>query len=214
MERKNVLKKLFAIQQELNVPKSQQNDNVDFKFRSAEDILETLKPILKAQKCVITLSDEPINKGDRYYIIATATIIDIESGEEFSCTSSAREGFSKKDLDESQITGASTSYARKYALGGLLAIDKGKDADSLNTSPDYNAPAPVNSMEEALSVKVTLGLNKDRTLKEVYERSLEEIQKTGKTNALFWIANNDPIAKAAATFIISSDESLKALCSN
>lgn len=208
MENKNVLKKLFNVQQILNIPKNQHNENGNFNFRSAEDILNILKPVLNEQKCVITLSDEPVNKGDRYYIVSTATIIDTETGEEFSCTSSAREGFSKRDLDESQITGASTSYARKYALGGLLAIDKGQDADVLNESPDYNSPAPVNSLEEAFAVKVSLGFNKDRTLKEVYESVLAE----KRASALFWIANHDPLAKEAAKFIISSDESLIALC--
>lgn len=124
---------LFNIQQELKAPKSQRNDFGNFSYRSCEDILEAVKPLLKANNCVLTISDELVNIGERYYIKATATLSSVEEmGGIISNSAYAREPAEKKGADLSQITGACSSYARKYALNGLFCIDDQKDADTTN----------------------------------------------------------------------------------
>ena len=130
------MKELFLIQSKLKAPKGKTNSFGGYKYRSCEDILEAAKPILRELACTITLNDDIIQVGDRYYLKATVTLRNSE-GEVEQTTAWAREEESKKGTDASQITGASSSYARKYALCGLFAIDDGKDADSLNTSPSY-----------------------------------------------------------------------------
>ena len=120
--------KLLAIQTELKAPKNQYNSFGKYKYRSAEDILEAVKPLCKKHDCVLTLSDELVNIGDRYYIKATARLHDdTVIGE---VTAYAREEESKKGMDGCQITGTASSYARKYALNGLFLIDDTKDADT------------------------------------------------------------------------------------
>lgn len=131
---KQVLGKLISIQRNLNVPKSLYNDFAGFSYRSAEQILEAVKPVATEQKCVITLSDKIINVGTWNYVEATVTILDTESGETYSVSASAREQEAKKGMDTSQVTGSTSSYARKYALSGLLALDDNKDADALDNS--------------------------------------------------------------------------------
>jgi hypothetical protein len=123
---------LFNIQQELKAPKSQHNDFGNFSYRSCEDILEAVKPLLKANNCVLTISDELVNVGERYYIKATATLKSVEDGDNISNSAYAREPAEKKGADLSQITGACSSYARKYALNGLFCIDDVKDSDTTN----------------------------------------------------------------------------------
>lgn len=121
------MKELIAIQSKLEAPKGQFNKFGGYSYRSAEDILKAVKPLADEQKSSITLSDEVVMVGDRIYIKSTATITN-EKGEAFSTTGYAREAESKKGMDESQISGSASSYARKYALNGLLAIDDTKDA--------------------------------------------------------------------------------------
>ncbi|MFC2295063.1 MAG: ERF family protein [Leptotrichia hongkongensis] len=134
----NIYEKINKIQVELKAPKSQRNNFGNYNFRNCEDILEALKPLLLRGKMIIQLSDELVQIGDRFYIKATATLIDTESGEKHSTTSFAREELTKKGMDGSQITGASSSYARKYALNGLLAIDDTKDSDTTNIGNQNN----------------------------------------------------------------------------
>lgn len=129
---KNILSKLLKIQCELKVPKGKFSEFGNYHFRSCEDILEAVKPICKENECIITLYDEIVQIGDRYYVKATATIFDIESEESFVTSASAREEEVKPKLDRSQTTGSASSYARKYALNALLAIDDTADADTLN----------------------------------------------------------------------------------
>ena len=124
--------KLMNIQQELKAPKGQYNDFGKYAYRSCEDILEAVKPLLKKEKVVLTISDELQYIGNRYYIKATATLIDTESEAIISNSAYAREEEIKKGMDGSQITGASSSYARKYALNGLFGIDDNKDSDTTN----------------------------------------------------------------------------------
>lgn len=119
---------LVKIQNELKAPKGQFNKFGNYKYRSCEDILEALKPLLHANKCWLLLTDEIIQIGTRIYVKSTASIYDGKL--ECSVTGWAREEESKKGMDGSQITGAASSYARKYALNGLFCIDDNKDADS------------------------------------------------------------------------------------
>lgn len=119
-------KKLWTIQQTLNAPKNQRNNFGGYNYRSAEDILEAVKPLL--QNITLTVSDEIVLIGNRYYVKATATLSDGE--DVIAVTAYAREEESKKGMDASQLTGATSSYARKYALNGLFCIDDAKDPDT------------------------------------------------------------------------------------
>jgi len=125
------MKELIAIQSNLRVPKNQYNSFGQYYFRSAEDILEALKPLLAANDCILTLSDEIVLIGGRYYIKATASLTN-KDGVVVSTNAFAREEESKKGMDGAQITGAASSYARKYALNGLFCIDDTKDPDATN----------------------------------------------------------------------------------
>lgn len=124
--------KLVAIQSELKVPKSQFNKFGGYKFRNCEDILESVKPICKKYGVLLTISDDIVNIGTRYYVKATARLMDVEDGSTIETTANAREEEIKKGMDASQITGSASSYARKYALNGLFDIDDTKDADATN----------------------------------------------------------------------------------
>ena len=126
--------KLLAIQMQLKVPKDQYNDYGKYNYRSGEGILEAVKPLAAAQGTLVIMTDAIEQIGNRYYICATASLVDIETGERISVNALAREQEDKKSYDASQITGASSSYARKYALSGLFAIGDGSnDPDSTNT---------------------------------------------------------------------------------
>lgn len=125
------MKELITIQSELKAPKTQVNNFGGYKYRKAEDILEAVKPLLAKQKCTLIITDDIVMVGNRIYVKATATIRN-EKGEVEEATGWAREEESKKGMDASQITGASSSYARKYALNGLFAIDDNADSDTTN----------------------------------------------------------------------------------
>lgn len=125
------MKELITIQSELKAPKTQVNKFGGYKYRKAEDILEAVKPLLAKQKCTLIITDDIVLVGNRIYVKATATIKN-EKGECETSTGWAREEETKKGMDASQITGASSSYARKYALNGLFAIDDNADSDATN----------------------------------------------------------------------------------
>ena len=125
------MKELISIQSELKAPKTQVNRFGGYKYRKAEDILEAVKPLLAKQKCTLIITDDVVLIGNRIYVKATATIKN-EKGECETTTGWAREEETKKGMDGSQITGASSSYARKYALNGLFAIDDNADSDTTN----------------------------------------------------------------------------------
>lgn len=128
--------KLMHIQAELNAPKNQYNKFGGYAYRSCEDIYNALKPLLAKYECTLTMSDEVVQIGERYYVKATATLKPADAdkvGFEISNTAYAREEETKKGQDASQITGSSSSYARKYALNGLFLIDDVKDSDATNT---------------------------------------------------------------------------------
>ena len=134
------MKELINIQSELKAPKSQYNSFGKYQYRNAEDILEAVKPLLKKNNCHLTITDEIILIGDRYYVKATA---EITNGTEVVMTSAlAREEESKKGMDSAQITGATSSYARKYALNGLFCIDDTKDSDYNNQGDKGGQESP------------------------------------------------------------------------
>ena len=133
----NIYEKLLVIQTKLKAPKNQVNKFGGYNYRNCEDILEALKPILEQVKATLTISDEIVMIGTRYYIKSTATLIDIEKeNSKIENIAFAREEENKKGMDASQLTGACSSYARKYALNGLFAIDDTKDADTMNNNED------------------------------------------------------------------------------
>ena len=133
MDKTNLYKKLVSVQFELKAPKGQRNNFGNYNYRSCEDILEAVKPLLDKYNVALTIRDEIVLIGDRFYVKATATLIDADTGETVEASAFAREGADKKGMDVSQLTGATSSYARKYALNGLFAIDDNKDADATNT---------------------------------------------------------------------------------
>lgn len=130
MEGKNVYEKLAAVQLALKVPKSQYNSFGKYSYRSCEDIVEEAKPHLAKEGLLLTMSDELVQMGARYYVKATATVISLADASSYSVTAYAREDETNKGMNGSQITGSASSYARKYALNGLFAIDDTKDSDT------------------------------------------------------------------------------------
>ena len=145
------MEKLTKIQAELKAPKSQYNSFGKYKYRSCEDIQEAVKPLLKKYNVSLTLSDDLQVVGERYYIKVTAVLVCNETKESISVTSFAREEETKKGMDGSQVTGASSSYARKYALNGLFLIDDTKDIDATNQG--LEEPKKLPKLEEARFVK-------------------------------------------------------------
>ena len=127
---KSLRNKLMNIQNEMKVPKNLFNKFGGYAYRNAEGILETFKPLGYKYGCTLTVEDFMVEIGGRVYVKATATLYDCETPEEISVSAFAREEESKKGMDSSQVTGATSSYARKYALNGLFCLDDNKDADS------------------------------------------------------------------------------------
>lgn len=174
---KDLLEKLGAIQNTLKAPKNQHNDFGKYNYRSCEDILESVKPLLKENGLVLRLEDELVYVGERYYIKATAFLY----GDSACITNVAyaREEESKKGMDGSQITGASSSYARKYALNGLFLIDDTKDSDYTNTGEL--------TLEQAKEYTFGGKKHPGQTILEVFEG--------GDTKFLEWCLNSDKVAE-------------------
>lgn len=150
----NIYEKLNQIQCELKAPKNQKNTFGGYFYRSVSDILEGVKPLLKQYKVSILLSDDLLPVGEEIYVIATATLLDSESGLTIDTTAMAREAMNLKGQSPSQMTGTASSYARKYALNGLLAIDDTKDADSLEP-PKEPQKTPVRRSRRKIKVDET-----------------------------------------------------------
>lgn len=129
-EGKPIFAALMAVQAELKAPKNQHNSFGKYDYRSAEDIIEAVKPLLKENGLFLNMSDEIVLIGDRYYVKATVKVVDVVTGESVQASALAREAAQKKGMDESQVTGTASSYARKYALNGIFAIDDNRDADT------------------------------------------------------------------------------------
>jgi hypothetical protein len=139
--RQQFIKKVQQIQTKLKAPKSQRNTFGNYNYRTCEDILEAVKPLLAEEELVLTVNDAVILVLDRVYVKSTVIITDGEN--ELANSASAREPLEKKGMDSSQITGATSSYARKYALNGLFLIDDTRDADATNTHDKTAVAAPV-----------------------------------------------------------------------
>lgn len=143
----SVYSKLLSVQNKLKAPKSQYNQFGKYNYRSAEDILEAVKPVCKEVGAVIFMSDSVRFVEGRHYIEATATFADVETGEVVQVRASAREDESKKGMDGAQLSGATSSYARKYALNGLLDVDDCKDSDEMDgveaKTADFKKVTPV-----------------------------------------------------------------------
>jgi hypothetical protein len=158
------MKELINLQQTLKAPKNQYNKFGDYHYRSCEDILEALKPLLKKEKCFLTISDNISLVGDWHYVEVQVTLFN-SSGESISVTAAARETEERKKSDASQLTGAASSYARKYALSGLFLLDDTKDADATNKhdttgQPDKKA-ALINATQQAKLVKLIKEVSAD-----------------------------------------------------
>jgi hypothetical protein len=175
---------LVNIQAELKVPKNQMNAFGKYKYRSAEDIIEAVKPILNKYKTALVVSDEVVQVGDRIYIKATATLLD-NTDNHISVNGWAREEEVKKGMDAAQISGACSSYARKYALNGLFAIDDTKDADATNDHKDevgevkrmeLIAKLETTTWDEAMKQKVAIKISAITT-SEQYEKALRTINQ-------------------------------------
>lgn len=183
------MKELQIIQSRLKAPKGQYNQFGKYNYRSCEDILEAVKPLLEEQKCTLTLTDDIVMVGDRIYVKATATIKTIDGGSQCSVTAFAREEAEKKGMDSSQVTGAASSYARKYALNGLFCIDDVKDSDVTNmgdkkgnTAATTAAPANTGTLakqkEDEWIAKVKGVQNRDE-LMQVYKDAPDAIKQKG-----------------------------------
>ncbi|AKP41233.1 TPA: ERF family protein [Clostridioides difficile] len=172
MENNNIYIKLVNIQSTLKAPKSQFNSFGKYNYRSCEDILEGLKPILKEEKALVILDDNIVQIGNRFYVEATATLIDAETGEKVSTKALAREDETKKGMDLAQVTGSVSSYARKYALNGLFCIDDTKDSDATNKHGNEQKKKEVNESElnTLYSLGESIEKDKNRVDSEVYKK--------------------------------------------
>lgn len=173
--------KLLAIQTKLKAPKGQYNKFGNFNYRSAEDILEAVKPLNVEQGLLLTITDEIKEVGGRIYVVATATVSD--GTDELKVSAFAREPENKKGMDESQITGATSSYARKYALNGLYAIDDNKDADEHKQQQD-NAPKkqPAQKKQQKQQQQQEKGFT-EQELHELVEKYVRNIEALGVDRA-------------------------------
>ncbi|EHI8888586.1 ERF family protein [Salmonella enterica] len=164
--------RLAEIQEHLNAPKNQYNSFGKYKYRSCEDILEGVKPLLKG--LFLSISDEIVLIGDRYYVKATATITDGENIH--SASAIAREEENKKGMDAAQITGATSSYARKYCLNGLFGIDDAKDADTDEHKQQQNA-APAKQTKSSPSSPAPEQVLKAFTDAAMQKNTVEELKQ-------------------------------------
>ena len=173
----NVYEKLMAVQTKLRAPKGQYNQFGHYSYRSCEDILEALKPLLAEVGAIVNVSDEVKLIGNRFYVEATAMFLDCETGDSVVARASAREDEAKKGMDLAQVTGSVSSYARKYALNGLFAIDDNKDSDATNTCGKDIKPnmTPVSGLSEAQIKRLFAIGNKAGFKKDVVEATVKKM---------------------------------------
>jgi hypothetical protein len=187
----NIYEKLMIIQQKLKAPKGQENRFGGYKYRSCEDILEAVKPLLSETKTALTISDMIEDVNGRYYIMATAKLTNCEEpGETIINTAYAREADTKKGMDDSQITGSASSYARKYALNGLFCIDDTRDADAWNTgngtpeTPKKKEPKASAQKESGTAETATKNYLKKMIVKYAYRDFGGQILKHYKVDSI------------------------------
>lgn len=172
---KAILKKM---QCELKAPKNQRNTFGGYNYRSLEDVAEAIKPLEDKYNVAVTLSDEIVEVGGRIYVKATATLHHCQTGESVSVSAYARETESKKGMDDAQITGSASSYARKYALNGLFMIDDTKDPDATNThGKEAPAPAPAPAPASGIAKKIANSKTRSELSKIMGGLSAEDAQK-------------------------------------
>jgi len=171
-----IYQKLSEIQKRLFVPKGQKNNFGGYNYRSCEDIFKAVKPICEECGCVLTVSNALECIGDRNYVKAIVTLVELETGEKIESTAHAREEKEKKGMDGSQITGAASSYARKYALAGLFCIDNEKDSDATNQGDFANyekkKPDYISSLKKLIVETATI---EENLLKYYKAKSIEEM---------------------------------------
>lgn len=171
----NINEKLLKIQIELKAPKGQYNSFGKYKYRSCEDILEAVKPLLQENKCTLTIKDDMEQIGERYYIKATAILADTESDNTIiTNTAYAREEENKKGMDGSQITGTASSYARKYALNGLFLIDDTKDADTDEYKEQQNKEDDNKVIDKKMVESLNLAIKNKNIAENVVELILSQ----------------------------------------
>lgn len=180
----NIYEKMLKIQEELKAPKGQRNNFGNYNYRSCEDILESLKPLLVKNKATLFINDNVEMVGERIYVKAIVTFVDVETGEKVSVSAYAREEENKKGMDSSQVTGACSSYARKYALNGLFAIDDTKDADATNTHGKELKATSTNLSDKQVKRLYAIALSKgvskdtvDRQVKKKFSKGVTELNK-------------------------------------
>lgn len=177
----NIYEKLLKVQVELKAPKGQYNSFGKYKYRSCEDILEALKPVLDKLKLTLFIKDDVIEVNTRNYVKATIILVNTEKPDEIIETSAlAREEETKKGMDGSQITGASSSYARKYALNGMFMIDDTKDSDSTNThGKDEAKKTTETEFKKAIDMINSLANTEEKS-----EKVFDMIEKFNKNSLL------------------------------
>jgi hypothetical protein len=201
-----MITKLALIQQELCAPKNQYNSYGKYNYRSCEDILEGLKPCLEKTGCALTISDELIVVGERYYVKATATLHDNETDKKISNVAYAREELTKKGMDASQITGAASSYARKYALNGLFCIDDVKDAD---TRDNRQKEAKAQKQAEAEQQKIANQLIDEAKVNALIARCENENVPVEKILKLYKVESLEKLTELMFRNIFDNFEKIK-----
>lgn len=189
----NVYQKLMRVQSKLKAPKNQFNKFGNYSYRSCEDILEGLKPLLKEVGAVLIINDEVVNIANRFYIKATASFISIDDGEKIISSALAREEEERVKFDPAQLTGSVSSYARKYALNGLFAIDDTKDSDStnkhekdnitsLNNENKWTNPKLTdNQIKRLYAIAYKKGIGADKVKEQVLKKFNKEVSGLTKT---------------------------------
>ena len=181
----SIYTKLMNVQNELKVPKNNTNTFGNYKFRNAEDILEALKPLLKKYNATVIITDDVVTTGDRYYIKATVKFIDTETGETIETSALAREEENKKGMDSSQITGSTSSYARKYALNGLFAIDDTKDSDTTNKHLKDEPTLSDAQIKRLYTISNKAGYSADKVknmIKQKYNKEIKQMNRSEYDN--------------------------------
>lgn len=205
------MEELCKIQSELRAPKGQYNTFGKFQYRSCEDILEAVKPLLRSHNCTLNLRDEIAQIGDRYYVKATATLTNGDGATEIS-TAFAREEEKKAGMDGAQITGSASSYARKYALNGLFCIDDTKDADTDEQRTEREARAPKQKAAAANAAPDPIATAQPITPASKNRITMDMLEDQVKCDCLlkwaygFWTASSyDPTFDAGARLCESYD---------
>jgi hypothetical protein len=172
-----MFKKLIEVQNELKAPKNQRNKFGKYNYRSCEDILEAVKPLLKKHGLTQIISDDAVCIDGWHYIKSTITLYCNEDGKELECSGMARESETKKGMDAAQITGSASSYARKYALNGLYAIDDTKDADSMDNKEEKSAQLSVYIIEKLQKITSIDKLSEFKKELQAQNKYTKEVQK-------------------------------------